>query len=109
MKYFFLFDLGPTCTDEQVRAAYHRLIQEYPPEKDPQMFQLVQEAATVLRTERDRWRYYLFHQEPELTSPVQALGEYSQLPNRRQAPGFDAFKNLARAAASSVRAKYPTT
>ncbi len=103
MNPFVVLDLPPDCTDEQVRAAYHRLLRQYPPEAFPAEFQAVQEAATALKTERDRWRLHLFYQPAETESPMEVLHKFSKLPGRSRPPGFPAFKSLLRAAASAAR------
>jgi len=103
MNPFIVFNLPPDCTDEQVRGAYHELLRKHPPETCPAEFQMIQEAATALRTARDRWRCHLFDLPSEAASPLEVLNTFSRLPGRATPPGFPAFKSLLRACASAAR------
>ena len=104
---FIVLNLPRDCSDEQVRAAYHGLLRKYPPEKCPDEFQLIQEAAAALKTERDRWRCHLLHTPEEALSPMQVLQSFSRLPGRQRPPGFPAFKSFLRACASATRNSTP--
>ena len=103
MNPFVVLNLPADCTDEQVRSAYHSLLRKYPPEAAPAEFQMIQEAASALKTARDRWRCHLFHQPAEPESPMEVLSRFSDLPGRSRPPGFPAFKALLRACASATR------
>jgi len=103
MNPFIVLDLPPDCTDEQVRAAYHKLLRQYPPESFPVEFQMIQESATALKTARDRWRCHLFHLPSGTESPLEVLHQFCRLPGRARPPGFPAFKSLLRAGASAAR------
>lgn len=103
MNPFIVLNLPPDCTDEQVRGAYHELLRKYPPESSPAEFQMIQEAATALKTARDRWRCHLFQLPSDSESPLEVLGRFSRLPGRSRPPGFPAFKSLLRACASAAR------
>jgi curved DNA-binding protein CbpA len=107
MNPFLVLDVTPDCSDEDVRAAYHRLLREFPPEKFPSEFQQIHEAATALRTERDRWHCHLLHQPASVQSPLEALEAFARLPGRARPPGFPAFKSLLRACAGAARKTRP--
>ena len=103
MNPFIVLNLPADCTDEQVRSAYHSLLRKYPPETSPAEFQMIQEAATALKSAGARWRCHLFHQPAEAESPLEVLRRFSRLPGRSCPPGFSAFKSLLRASASAAR------
>lgn len=107
MNPFLVLGVTASCTDEEVRAAYHRLLREFPPEKFPIEFQQIHEAATALRTERKRWHCHLLHQPKETQSPLEALEAFARLPGRSRPSGFAAFKSLLRASASAARKTRP--
>jgi len=107
MNPFHILDLTPGCTDAEVRTAYHRLLRKFPPEHFPSQFQMIQEASTLLRTERDRLRVQLTHHREEVCSPLQALEEFQSLPERMRPPGLAAFKALLQASATVARSLNP--
>ncbi|WP_321472913.1 J domain-containing protein [uncultured Paludibaculum sp.] len=49
-----------TASDEEIRAAYLRMIQEHPPDRDPVMFERVRDAYAELRDPRETTRRRLF-------------------------------------------------
>lgn len=48
-------------TDQQVKAAYLRLVQQYSPDRHPQRFQAIRTAYEQLETHRKRLNYELFN------------------------------------------------
>ncbi len=103
MNPFIVLDVDPGCSDEEVRTAYHSLIRRYPPESFPDEFQLIQEAAAALKTERMRWHEFLFRRPPTEASPMECLEKFARLPGRQKPPGQPAFQSLLRACAASAR------
>jgi len=87
MNPYLVLDLPPDAGDGDVRSAYQRLLRKYPPEHQPDQFQKIQEAYSLLRTSRDRWRWKLLHLKDRRTGPVEALEEFVQLPARMRPPG----------------------
>jgi curved DNA-binding protein CbpA len=65
-----ILQVDPDATDEQIRAAYLRLVKEHPPDRDPAHFELVRDAYERLRDPRRRAREMLFsgHPAPPLES-----------------------------------------
>lgn len=96
MNPFLILDVTPDSTDEEVRAAYTRLLRKYPPEHFPEEFQMIQESATILRTARERWGVWFNPDNRKAKSPLEALQDFQKLPARICPPGFDAFKALLR-------------
>jgi len=58
---FFIFDLGPEATDAEVKARYHELLREYPPDRAPDEFAAIRQAYTALADRRSRLRTWLFY------------------------------------------------
>ena len=96
MNAFLILDVTPDSTDEQVRAAYTRLLRKYPPEHFAEEFQMIQESASKLRTARDRWRMWFEPDMQEAQTPLEILRNFQKLPERMRPPGFEAFKSLLR-------------
>lgn len=94
MNPFLVLDVPVTATDEEVRAAYQRLLRRFSPEHRPEEFQLIQEAYQALRTARDRWQWRLFHLPKERTSPLQAMEAFARIPGRARPPGAAAFRSF---------------
>jgi len=95
MNPFVVLDLPYACSDAEVRARYQSLIKRYPPETQPEAFQLINEAYEKLRTERERWRWFFFNKEPPVgDTPLEVLEAFARLPGRRRPPGRDAFRQL---------------
>jgi hypothetical protein len=102
MNPFLVLNLNLGCTDDQVRAAYHQLLRQHTPEQDPTGFQMLQEAYAQIRTERDRWRWFLLNTDSQAEGPIDALEKFSRIPGRSRPPGADLFKNLLSAAAAAA-------
>ena len=51
-------------SDEDVMAAYHRKLREFPPEEHPEEFAYISEAYEAIRTEADRIDLRLFGEVP---------------------------------------------
>ena len=56
--------IEPDASDEAIRAAYLRKIQDHPPERDAEAFERVRDAYAELRDPRERTRRRLFSGDP---------------------------------------------
>lgn len=104
MDPFVTLNLPINCTDEEVREAYHRLLRRFPPETHPVQFQQINSAYTNLRTERERWAFFLFKRSNE-QSPMEALEEFYQAPDHARPPGANPFQRLLTACAAPAKSK----
>lgn len=103
MNPFLVLNVPPDTTDEEVRAAYQRLVRRFPPEHCPEEFQLIQEAYQLLTTERKRWNWRITHEPTHaLNDPLTALEHYAHLPDRAKPPGAQAFRTFLRHCASAA-------
>ena len=55
-----VLDVTRDATDEEIRAAYLRLVKQHPPDRDPAQFERVRDAYERLRDPRRRAREMLF-------------------------------------------------
>ena len=55
-----ILGLDTDAADEEIRAAYLRLIKEHPPDRDPEKFERIRDAYDSLRDPRRRTRELLF-------------------------------------------------
>jgi curved DNA-binding protein CbpA len=100
-----VLDVPVTATDEEVRAAYQKLLRRFTPEHRPEEFQLIQEAYQELRSARDRWRWRLLHLPKEREGPLAALESFARLPGRARPPGAAAFNSFLRGCAAAADRK----
>lgn len=96
MNPFLVLDVPADAGDEDVRAAYRDLLRRFPPEREPERFQQIQDAYELLRTAEDRWRWRLLHLEDDPSGPLAALEAFARLPGRMRPPGAKAFRGLLR-------------
>lgn len=54
-------DVAETATDDDIRKAYLLKIQQFPPDRHPEQFQVIRDAYEAVSTVRNRARYRLFH------------------------------------------------
>lgn len=66
-----ILGLAADATDEEIRAAYLRLIKEHPPDHDPEKFERIRDAYDYLRDPRRRTRELLFARSA--TGPLENL------------------------------------
>ena len=66
-----LLGVAPQASDEEIRAAYLRKLREYPPDRNPDEFELVRDAYEQLRDRRRRVEHTLFSCDPE--APLESL------------------------------------
>jgi curved DNA-binding protein CbpA len=102
MNPFLVLDLPLDTTDEQVRAAYQKLLRRYPPEQHPARFQIIQEAYEALRGARDRTNWQLLHLENSRAGLLEALESFARLPGRMKPPGAAAFRAFLHGCASAA-------
>jgi len=82
--------------DQVVRQAYLELVRRYPPDRDPERFQLIHEAYELLKDEESRARYYLFDLEPGVPFPFAVLREKMTAGHSRVPPDFDRLREYLR-------------
>jgi DnaJ-class molecular chaperone len=60
LTHFLTLDIPPGSSDEIIREAYIRLIKKHPPEKDPEVFQKINNAYEAIKDKRSRARTRIF-------------------------------------------------
>ncbi len=80
--------VDPDASDEQIRQAYLEKVKDFPPERDPEQFQIIQQAYEQIKDQKSRLAYELFH--------VPALEEFEQLLNELQPrrPSLSQFRAM---------------
>jgi len=64
MDPYLLLNLTEEADDAAVKTAYLAATREYPPERDPDMFEAIRAAYESIATERQRLNYHLFQLTP---------------------------------------------
>lgn len=86
-------DVPLRVTSETIRQAYLDAIRRYPPERDSERFQLVNQAYSAIASEDDRVKREIGFQDesPPFHSPLEAVAAYWQADLQPQPPGEDDF------------------
>lgn len=83
---FEVLDVATDATDETIKRAYLEKVRQYPPDRDPAMFQTVRSAYDTIADQRARIEYALFHDpSPSLDGLIERAlrsGQPSR-PNRK--------------------------
>lgn len=59
-----ILGVGAEAGDEEIRAAYLRLVKQHPPETSPEQFERIRDAYETLRDPRRRMHNFLFGGDP---------------------------------------------
>jgi curved DNA-binding protein CbpA len=59
-----ILGIGEDAGDDEIRAAYLRLVKEHPPEASPEQFERIRDAYDILRDPKRRTRNMLFSADP---------------------------------------------
>jgi curved DNA-binding protein CbpA len=87
-----ILGVSADATDDEIRAAYLSKVQEHPPDRSPEQFELIRDAYEALRDPRRRLQQQLFGGDP--AAPFVTLLDASQ-PSRRFA-GPHAWRDVLR-------------
>lgn len=102
MNPYAVLNLPQNCTDADVRNAYQNLLRIYPPEKHPNEFSKIAEAAKLLKTKPDRCRWILTSLSKD-DSPEETLEDFASYPNRKGSPGMKNFRSILQICNSAVK------
>ena len=58
---FELLELTPAASDEAIKQAYLAKVRAFPPDKMPEQFQRIRSAYEMIKTQKERLAYELFH------------------------------------------------
>ena len=88
---FELLDVAESAGDDEIKAAFLAKVREFPPERSPQKFQAIRDAYELIKTEKLKLAYQLFH-NPEIDGDTvcRSLVEQSR-PGR---PSEEQFKRM---------------
>jgi len=57
---YLLLNVSENTTDKEVKQAYHSMIQNYPPEHYPELFNVIRKAYETIATEHQRLKLKVF-------------------------------------------------
>ncbi len=63
--------IEPSALEDEIRAAYHRGLQSFPPDREPEKFQRIREAYDYLRDPQIRFKSLM-----QTTAPDDSLVEW---------------------------------
>jgi curved DNA-binding protein CbpA len=67
---YLTLGVGPDADDAAVHAAYLAAVKRFPPDRDPERFQVLRAAYEALRTRRARLAQALFDQTPPTLTDI---------------------------------------
>ncbi|MFK5969997.1 MAG: J domain-containing protein [Candidatus Marithrix sp.] len=71
---FDILEVTENTTDEKVKKAYLQKICQYPPEHNPEQFQIIRTAFETIKTQSQRVKYQLFHSEiPNIDTLIERI------------------------------------
>jgi curved DNA-binding protein CbpA len=79
-----ILGIAPDSNDEEIRAAYVRLVKEHPPDRSPEKFEQIRDAYDLVRNPRRRIRERLLAAEP--FAPFVSLIDAGKRPRRFAGP-----------------------
>lgn len=101
MNPYAILGVPRTADDEDIRRAYLDLVRRYTPETHPDRFERISEAYRILKDEESRLRYFLFNEEPGMSSPFEALFLEFSDSQARSPMDFEEMKTYLRKCALS--------
>ncbi|MGA2262446.1 MAG: DnaJ domain-containing protein [Acidobacteriota bacterium] len=94
MNPFQILGVAPSAGDTEIRQAYLEAVREAPPDVNPERFAALSRAYEMIKDERTRLRYILFHKECPGDSPLDALVHRARLQGPPRPLGLDAMKEF---------------
>jgi curved DNA-binding protein CbpA len=79
---FDLLEIAENATDEAIKKAYLQKVRQYPPERAPEQFQAIRAAFEAIKTQEQRLKYQLFHNEPPSLNALLAHAQQRGTPQR---------------------------
>ena len=70
--------------DEEIRKAYLKLVRQYPPDQNKEVFQKISKAYESIKDAKTRCKYNLFNRSNDCNSPMELLCESQLLVNNRK-------------------------
>jgi len=89
---YAVLGVGPEADDDQIRAAYLGKVKQFPPERDPAVFEQIRDAYELLRDRRRRAQYRLFSVNPDAPLVSLILGMENQRPFAGPGPWLAVLK-----------------
>jgi DnaJ-class molecular chaperone len=99
MNPYLVLGVSLEADDRSIRQAYLDAIRVATPEHDPQRFQALTAAYTLIKDELSRHRYTLFDTTASGQSPLDAFLSAAALLPTPEPPAFDTLKELLRSCA----------
>ena len=96
MNPYLVLRVSPRAGDAEIRRAYLDAIRKFPPEREPERFQIISRAYEQIRDERSRLKYLLFDRTPAGATPSEAFAEFCAAAPVPQPLDFETMKAFLR-------------
>ena len=84
MNPFNILGVEQKAGDEEIRKAYLKLVRQYPPDQNKEVFQKISKAYELIKNAKNRCKYNLFNRQNDCDSPLALLCESQILANNRK-------------------------
>ena len=88
---FQLLGVAESASEKTIKAAFLAKVREFPPERSPKKFQAVRDAYELIKTEKLKLAYQLFH-NPEIDGDIVCRSLVEKL--RPGRPSEEEFKRM---------------
>ena len=82
--------------DSRIRQAYLDAVKQAPPDTHPERFQSVNAAYELVKDEPHRIDHYLFRQDCDGLTPLDAFLHFARIHGRPQPPPIETLKEMLR-------------
>ncbi len=94
MNPFKILNVSLDDTEETIRKSYLTLVKQNTAERSPDKFRFIADAYELIKTERKKYEYLLFHNENFYDSPLDVMKNEILLPHNRKPLAFDKMKEF---------------
>ncbi len=88
---FTVLNVLESASEKEIKTAFLAKVREFPPERSPQQFQAIRDAYEVIKTEKLKLAYQLFH-SPEIDGDTVYRSLLKQ--SRPGRPSEEQFKGM---------------
>jgi len=96
MNPYLILRVRPDAGDAEIRRAYLDAIRKFPPEREPERFQVISHAYGQIRDEKSRLNYLLFDRASSGATPFEAFEKYCAASPVGKPLDFEAMKAFLR-------------
>jgi curved DNA-binding protein CbpA len=101
MNPYLILRVLPSASDAVIRRAYLDAIRKFPPESEPERFQIISHAYEQIRDEKSRLNYLLFDRKSPGATPFEVFVKFCAAAPLEKPRDFEAVKAFLRSCATT--------